>query len=354
MVDSRHATAVLAILTALSLYLSYLLFRPFLAPILFAVVVAIVFHPLQVLFRKMFRNRSVVALASTLSAMLITAVPLFFLALAVSAELSDLYRSAATKTASHGGPIAYLFQALDKVVAWAGRHLPLPPVDLSDLAMRRLGEASSSLLRIGAGLVSNLFALITNAVIATVALFFIFRDGEAGLARVCSALPLPAGSLARLQERVSSTIVANLYGGVAVSAAQGLFTGLAFWALGIGSPVLWGVVTGVVSLVPFVGSAIVWAPASLVLIADGHLAKGIVLLAWGAGVVGLVDNVIRPWIISERVQLHPLYIFFALLGGVEMFGMIGLFVGPVVLSLAAALLGMLEEDIKMRSSARDG
>ena len=75
-----------------------------------------------------------------------------------------------------------------------------------------------------------------------------------------------------------------------------------------------------------------------------------ILLAWGAGVVGLVDNLVRPWIVSGRVQLHPLYVFFALLGGVQVFGIIGLFAGPVILSLATALLGMLEEDMKLRTS----
>lgn len=344
------ATIILVGLTVLMLYLTYLLVRPFLAPILYAIMMAIVFHPLHAWLGRLFQNRSAAAIASTLAAMLLTAVPLSFLGLAVSGEISDLYQSATAKTASQGGLINYLFHGMDTVLAWLGKHLPLPAMNLRDLALRRLGEAGTGLIRVGAGVVSNVFTFITNAVIACVVLFFVFRDGEKGMARLSESLPLPEGTVEKLQKQVSSTVVANLYGGVAVGAAQGLLAGLAYWVLGVGSPVLWGFLTGVCSLVPMVGSALVWLPAALILIVGGHVAKGVILLAWGAGVVGVVDNVVRPWIVSGRVQLHPLYVFFALLGGVQVFGIIGLFAGPVILSLATALLGMLEEDMKQRAS----
>jgi predicted PurR-regulated permease PerM len=105
-------------------------------------------------------------------------------------------------------------------------------------------------------------------------------------------------------------------------------------------------VTAVFSLVPMIGSAAVWVPASLVLLFTGHLIKGIILLAVGAGVIGLADNVIRPWIVSESIRLHTVYVFFALLGGVQVFGVLGLFLGPVILSVTVALIEMLQEDVK--------
>ena len=308
--NSRNmGTIILVSLTVLMLYLSYLLFQPFLSPIFFAIMMAIAFHPLHALSRRLFANRSVAAIASTLTAMLLTAVPLSFLGLAMSGEISNFYQSATLKTAAQGGPISYLLHGMESVQAWLGKHLPLPEVNLRDLVLRRLGEAGTSLVRIGASLVSNVFTFITNTVIACVVLFFVFRDGEKGLAKLSASLPLPQGTVEKLQKQVSSTVVANLYGGVAVGAAQGLLAGLAYWVLGVGSPVLWGVMTGICSLVPMVGSALVWVPAALVLMFGGHVVKGVVLLAWGAGVVSMVDNFIRPWIVSGRVQMHPLYIF---------------------------------------------
>jgi predicted PurR-regulated permease PerM len=346
-------TIVLLALTALMLYLSYLLVEPFLSPILFAIMMAIAFHPLQAFLQRLIANRSVAAIASTLAAMLLTAVPLLFLVLALSGEISGLYQSATAKTAAQGGLINYILHALQTAQEWLGKHLPLPAVNLRDLAMRRLETAGDGLLRMGAALVSNVFAFIMNAVIASVVLFFVFRDGEKGLSRLSASLPLPPGTVEKLQKQVSATVVANLYGGVAVGAAQGLLAGLAYWVLGVGSPVLWGVVTGICSLAPMVGSALVWVPAAIMLMVGGHIVKGVALLAWGGGVVGVVDNLIRPWIVSGRVQLHPLYVFFALLGGVQVFGIIGLFAGPVILSLAAALLGTLEEDLKQRGSTSE-
>jgi predicted PurR-regulated permease PerM len=112
-------------------------------------------------------------------------------------------------------------------------------------------------------------------------------------------------------------------------------------------------VTGICSLVPMIGSATVWAPAGVVLLLTGHLWKGLILLAWGAGVVGLADNVVRPLIISERIRLHTLYVFFALLGGIQVFGVMGLFVGPVILSVATALLGMLRQDLATRQAGTE-
>jgi predicted PurR-regulated permease PerM len=352
--SNRNAvTIVLVILTALMLYLSYLLVEPFLSPILFAILMAIAFHPLHAFSNRLIRNRSAAAIASTLVTVLLTAVPLLFLALALSGEISGLYQSATAKTAAQGGLINYLLHALQSAQEWLGKHLPLPSVNIRDLAMRRLEGIGAGLVRVGASVVSNVFAFITDSVIACVVLFFVFRDGERGLARLSASLPLPEGTMDKLQKQVSATVVANLYGGVAVGAAQGLLAGLAYWVLGVGSPVLWGVVTGICSLVPMVGSALVWVPAAIMLMVGGHMAKGVVLLAWGGGVVAMVDNFIRPWIVSGRVQMHPLYVFFALLGGVQVFGIIGLFAGPVILSLVTALLGLLAEDIKQRGPAAE-
>ena len=118
---------------------------------------------------------------------------------------------------------------------------------------------------------------------------------------------------------------------------------LAFWVLGLPSPILWGVVTGLFSLIPIVGSAAVWLPAAIILAAGGHWWKSLILLVWGAAIVGQIDSFIRPYVISGRVKLHTLLVFFALMGGVKAFGVMGLFIGPVVLSVTLVLLQMLQE-----------
>jgi predicted PurR-regulated permease PerM len=340
------STLLLAVLTAIALYLCYLLFRPYAGPIIFAVVIAIIFYPLHRRFQQVFQKPSFAAMVSMFVAIVLTAGPLLYLGVAVSKELSDLYSAMAAKSAGDGGPAAYIILLLQHAANWLTQHLSIPEVDVRGILMRRMEAASASLLHATTTLLGNLLTLTVDAVIACFVLFFLFRDGRTMLHRLALALPLGEQRFAELQHRISVSIAANFYGGVAVGAAQGTLTAIAFLALGISSPLLWGLVTAVFSLVPMVGSAAVWVPASLVLLFTGHLIKGIILLAVGAGVIGLADNVIRPWIVSESIRLHTVYVFFALLGGVQVFGVLGLFLGPVILSVTVALIEMLQEDLK--------
>lgn len=350
--DRANITTILLLaLTLASLYLCYLLFKPYAGPILLALVTAIVFHPMHRYSQKRFRNRSAAALVSTLVAVVFTAGPLLYLGLALSHELGGLYNLLAVKSAGNGGPGLYLVRTLQHSVIWLAAHSPFPAIDVRGMIIRQVEVASASLVAIGAGFLRNLLLLTVNSVIGCFVLFFLFRDGEMLLRRLSLMLPLGPRRFAELQHRISTTVVANFYGGIAVGAAQGTLTALAFWALGIDAPVVWGFITAVFSLLPMIGSAAVWLPASIVLLVMGHVLKGLILLGLGAGVIGLVDNVIRPWIVSERARLHTVYVFFALLGGVQVFGVMGLFLGPVILSITAALLEMLQEDLRLRAHA---
>jgi predicted PurR-regulated permease PerM len=183
-------------------------------------------------------------------------------------------------------------------------------------------------------------------VIAFFTLFFLFRDGRSVYRRLAVMTPLRPAQVERLASDVSKTVTASMYGGLAVAATQGLLTGLAFWALGVSSPILWGMAAAIFSFVPFIGSTAIWLPAAIILIISGHWIKGLILIGWGAGVVGMADNVIRPYVISGQVNFHPLYIFFALLGGVQAFGILGLFIGPVVLAIAQALFSLFREELR--------
>ena len=130
--------------------------------------------------------------------------------------------------------------------------------------------------------------------------------------------------------------------------------GVGFWFLGLRSPILWGVVTAACSLVPVVGSALVWLPAALFLVASGHWAKGVILLAWGAGFVSIVDHIVRPYVVGGRARMNSLLVFFSLLGGIQAFGILGIFLGPLVLSITLALLGMLRETARAWRSEEGG
>jgi predicted PurR-regulated permease PerM len=131
---------------------------------------------------------------------------------------------------------------------------------------------------------------------------------------------------------------------VAVAVAQGTLGAIGYAIAGLPSVVLWSVATSLFSMVPMAGAAAVWVTATLYLLAIGDWGKAIFMAAWGAGVISMADNIVRPWVLSGKVKLHTLLIFFSLLGGVRAFGIIGLFVGPIIVSVAMALLEILEEE----------
>jgi predicted PurR-regulated permease PerM len=211
--------------------------------------------------------------------------------------------------------------------------------------LRWLEQISGYLFSLGAHVVRNFISFLADAVIAFFTLFFLFREGGSIKEHVASYVPLTRGQVERLFTGISNSIIANVYGVIAVGASQGVLAGLGSWMLGLPSPALWGLVTGLFSLIPLIGSAAVWGPAAIVLLVSGHWIKALILLGWGAAIVGQVDSVVRPYVISERAKLNTLPVFFALLGGVAAFGVMGLFIGPVLLSVTLVVLEMLRETI---------
>lgn len=348
----QAATAIfLVVLVIIALYFCFLIIRPFFSPIFLALMLAIVFHPVHIRIQARLRNRSTGALFSTILVLFAFLVPVIGLGIIVSRETSNLYRLLNERSTEQGGWNPYVMHGLQRVLSWVGRYIDLSNFDLRGSVLRWLEQISRYLFSWGAQIFSNFIAFVVDAVIAFFTLFFFFREGREAKERVAVVLPLSRVQVERLFTGISNSIVANVYGVLAVGASQGILAGLGFWVLGLPSPVLWGMVTALFSLVPIIGSAAVWGPAAIVLAVGGHWVKALILLGWGAGVVSQADNVVRPYVISERANLNTLAVFFALLGGVKAFGVIGLFVGPVALSFTLVVLEMLRETILDHSAA---
>jgi predicted PurR-regulated permease PerM len=336
-------TVFLLVLAATALYFCYVIARPFLSPIFLAVMIAIVFHPVHARLQAGIRRRNAAALTSTILVLGVLVGPAVGLGIVVSREITGLYQLLNERSAELGGWNPYVMHAIERLLGWAGRYIDLSTLDLRGALLRWLEQISRFLLSWGAQAVRNIISFFADAVIAFVTLFFLFREGGSMREHAAEVLPLKAGQVERLFTGISNSIVLNVYGCLAVGIAQGTLLSLAFWVLGLPSPVLWGLVTALFSLIPIIGSAAVWAPAVIILVAGGHWWKGLILLAWGAAVVGQVDSLVRPYVIGERAKLHTLLVFFALLGGVKAFGVMGLFIGPVVLSITLVVLDMLRE-----------
>jgi len=304
-------------------------------------MLAIVFYPIHASIQIVFHRPNGAAAVSTTIALLIVTIPLVILGISVSRELHAAVQSLREQSWPQVGSNPYVEQWVGGLLERVKNYVNLDQLDLHTALRRWAEQASRSLLSVGATFVTNLFSFVLDSIVVFFSLFFFFREGKGIHRALLTMLPLYPNQTERLFSGISETMVATLYGGLAVGVAQGTLTGLSFWALGLPAAILWTLVTALASLVPVVGSALVWGPASILLLLSGHWAKAIILLVWGAAVVGQVDVVVKPYVVSARAKAPTLLVFFALVGGVEAFGLIGIFVGPVVLSVTLTVLDVL-------------
>ena len=343
--NKEHITlAFLAVLTAIALFFCYLLIAPFLRPIAFAAILAIIFHPVQAMMRRCLRNRNAAAMLSTMVVILFITLVSVFLGRAVLSGLGDIYQALGSPGQTKERLGLYLVRVIEGVVGFVGRYVAISVGDLQVAISKQAETVISSLLRASAGALGSMTALLGNALICFFILFFLFRDGQAMLRRMAVVLPLRRDQVTRLYACVKETLNAVVYGTLLIAAIQGALTAVAFAFLGITSPVLWGIVTSLCALLPVIGTAFVFLPALSMLEFSGHWIKAVILLIWALGIVHPVDNILRPYLIGGRTKLSTLYVFFALLGGLKTFGALGIFVGPLILAITIALFKFLREE----------
>lgn len=349
-VKRRVTLAFLLTVTLISLYFSFILFRPFIYPIVTATVIAIIFYPAHQQVQRVIKSQSLSALVSTLLVILVVIGPMTVIVAAIIGEVQNLVELIQKESNESGGLLPYLNELIEQPLRWLRKYINVPQINLRNMVQGRL-EALGEFLAAEAGaLLGGIASTIVNIAITIFTLFFLFREGKSARRRLAAVMPLSNEQIDKLFTGIENTIIGTVYGGLVVAGVQGAMIGVALWLFGIPSPVLWAVVAGFFALIPLVGTAAVWVPSALYLLASGHYAQAIILAVWGGGVVGSMDNFLRPYLISGRVQMHTLLIFFAVFGGVSAFGFLGLFIGPVILAITTTLLSLLRDEAKQWQS----
>lgn len=318
-------------------------FWPFLKPAAFAAVLAIGLYPLHAWFLKHIRHVTLAALLSTIAVLFILIIPTGFTIGAVSGEMASAGRVLAERSKEEGGVRKFAAKIVQGPLEWVSNHVGLNQDSVRNWYQSLPMKASGYFVSAATLLVGGLAGFAGQTVITFFILFFLFRDGPTISKHIASILPLNEHQVVRLFASIHDTVVANLYGILAVALVQGILTGVALEMLGFASALMLGVLAALCSLVPLVGTALVWVPASIYLFTSGPIWKGVFLLLWGALVVSTSDNIIRPLVVRGRVEIHPLLIMFSILGALDLFGFIGIFLGPMILSLIVAL-GELTRD----------
>lgn len=325
--------------TAAIVYLCLLMLRPFADVLAWSIVLVILFEGVHLRLVARTGRPSLSALISSLLVVIVILMPvLFIVGLAVNEGLA--VKDALTARFQEGidlrtvGPVR-------GVMEWLSRNFGLDASALIDAARSHASALGGLAAQYSFAFASGATDLIVSFFLTIFTMFYLFRDGARIARTIPDFLPLERTQSELMLSRIRDVINGSLYGVIVIAIIQGGLGGAMFWVLGVPSALLWGVVMVVASLIPMVGSGIVWVPAAIYLAATGHWQKAAILAAWGAVVISSVDNFLRPKLVGGRVGLNELVMFFAVLGGLQVFGVLGIVLGPVAFAIAGSLLEAL-------------
>lgn len=312
--------------------------EPFWGAVFWSVVLALLFHPLQRKMSAWMAGRHNVSALITLSVILLMVVlPIFLLAMSIANELSNLYQSVQSGQININQIIDRFLEALPQQV-----YAYLQSAGLADQAVLRQKVSQLALKAFQFWATGALnFGQVTAGFfvgfgVMLYMLFFMLRDGVQIAGMVKRAIPLDSDTKQHLLRKLTTVVRATVKGNIVVAVTQGVLGGGIFWALGLPSALLWGTVMALLSLLPAVGSALIWVPVAIYLLLTGATLKGMVLIVFGALVIGTVDNILRPILVGKDTRMPDYLVLVSTLGGISVFGLSGFVVGPLVAALFVA------------------
>jgi predicted PurR-regulated permease PerM len=344
-VSSFYARVFALVVAAILGYALFLIFMPFGLALAWAAFLAFLLYPLNLRLRRRLAKKSIAAGTLTVLAPIAILLPLSALSIEfvaqVSALLKNLQKSAAELDIKSLSDLQQ-FPLIARANSWLDAHAGIS----AEQVQSWLVSASREILQRAASLSGSFFlgalgSLVSFAIMLCV-LFFFLRDGDLMLARARRLIPLDEERKERLFRQLSGVTRAIVFGTTVTAALEGILIGIGFSIAHLPSPVVFGVLAALLSMLPVGGAAFVWIPAAIWLFATGHWGHGIFMVLWGL-LLGGLDNLLRPFLISGRARISALAVFIGVLGGIPAFGAIGVIAGPVVLSLALALIEFAEE-----------
>jgi predicted PurR-regulated permease PerM len=325
----------LLLLIVITLAFAWVVLRPFYGAVLWAIVVAVLFAPVyRRLLPSMHGRPSLAAAVTVLIIIAIVLLPLAMVATSLVQEASSLVAKIQSGEYNFGD---YLQRILDALPAWATGLIER--FNLTDFSALR-ERLASGLMKGGQALAPqalnigiNTFDFLISLGLMLYLLFFLLRDGRAMAERIKEAIPLRSDQKTALFTRFADVVRATVKGGILVAIVQGALGGIAFWFLGIHAALLWAVLMAFLSLIPAVGAALVWLPVAIYFLATGAVWQGIGLILYGVLVIGLVDNVLRPFLVGKDTKLPDYVVLISTLGGIEVFGLNGFVIGPLIAAM---------------------
>lgn len=318
-------------------YLSFNILKPFLSPIAWAIVLSIVFYPVYAFICKYVRWRSLASLITLIIILLLIFGPFSYFSFLLVKELRDI--ADYVESGRLEGITDVLKHPNIKAIGdWITSWFGFTEAELNKAIIESLSKLGRELpIKVTRGM-GDAVTMILNFIFMSFSIFFILRDGTIFLKKIRDYMPFSDEQKDRLTGQIRDIIISTVYGGVVVAIVQGIIAGTAFAVLDIPSPVVWGLATSVASFIPLIGAFGIWGPAAIYLFISGAIAKGIALSIVGVFGISLIDNILKPVIIGGRTKMPILVIFFSVLGGIKLFGLIGLVMGPLVLAIFVSVV----------------
>jgi len=333
MPNSRQIRLFVALAaTALGLYLCYRFALPFLSALTWALVLAIALTPMHQRIERRVGRANPAALISVTLAMVAVAVPVLFVAQQLVREAANGAVFLENAIRNIGAALAD-YPGVAGVASWIEERLD-PAGALGALAQWLTGQ-STALLR---GSLNQ----VVNFVLTFYLLFYFLRDKDQALRSIEGLSPVAPDETAYVIARFVDTVHATLIGTMIVAAVQGVLGGLMFWWLDLPTPVFWGMVMGLLAIVPVLGAFVVWVPAAIFLALDGAWVSAVILSLWGGIIVASIDNLLYPMLVGNRLKLHTVVAFVGAVGGIILFGASGLVLGPAVIAVTFAFIEILK------------
>ncbi|MBT6044725.1 AI-2E family transporter [Candidatus Woesearchaeota archaeon] len=318
--------------------LSIYLIKSYIITIVGAVLLSYIFYPIYKNIKTKLRSKKLSSLLTTLLVVIIIIIPIFFAANALISESVQFF---------HNTKDLDLSSIEQKTAEYLGGD-----VKISGFISENLNKLSLGIARSTSEVVVGLPKKALGLFVMLFLMYFLFMEGKSIVEKLRQHIPLKAKQKEELVKRFSNVIYASIYGMIVTAFVQGAVGALGFWIFGVNSPILWGLVTVIVAILPFVGAALVWLPAAIFKLAIGETFNGLGLLFYGMFIISTIDNLIRPSIIGSRAKIHPAVVLLGVLGGIEIFGFLGIIIGPLILSIMTIFLDLyLVEKTNTRKKA---
>ena len=353
--EERSNQLILLGFLAVSLYSCYWLVKPFLQPIILAMLIGMLAYPVQDwLAAKLNGRKNVAALITTLVLALVFLIPALLVLVAILKQ--GVSYSAIVKEWATGDNIHHLLNRPFMLEAreWLGRVLPenaLNPEVIKAQALSSARVVGRNFAGVSTAMLGSLTSFMIDFMLLLFALFFVLRDHDKLITFIRHALPLSRSQEDTLLKEVRDVSKSALLGSLLTAVTQGIVGGFGLWLAGFPA-LFWGAIMAVASLIPVVGTALIWVPAAIYLFLTGDAGWAIFMLVWGVAVVGSIDNFLRP-LFMQGATMNTVIVFFSLLGGLQVFGLIGLIYGPIVFSITLVFFKMYENEFADFLDAQD-